>query len=407
MATTGGRTPRTPRMSIEATSIVDATDIRIRLRTAKNGLPEAQRVIVHQNYREVGRVTTDTSGFYDFVAPYVQTARKQTIVFEFFLETGIEKTMVTVEIPEVAAAPKADDPQKVVLIRTHDGCGNFKVLIRVIKAQGYGLETDVDILFDGIKTKRKTNSRGLYQFPVPGVIAEGTNLPLRVFVSGIEDPATIKISRPRTRSVGPSRFSPEWFLLTNNGRAFILMCLAAFFWVFAILIGVGQPLFHENWFRGKDGLSKQEITYNRVIEQAYSKAEAKTLVIAPTKVPGHWHHMVWKIAIILTLIFLIYGPLSLREEIAEEIGRAVENLRDRDYAQAGDPWFEKLVAWSGSYAVARNRQATVSASASTTSSSAPTAHEEKKGGWSSFPMHLASDAIVEILPAIFRAMFGR
>ena len=135
-----------------------------------------------------------------------------------------------------------------------------------------------------------------------------------------------------------------------------------------------------------------------------------SLAIAPTKVPGKWHHFIWKIAVILTLVFLIYGPLSLREEIADEVGRVVENMRDRDYAQAGDPWFEKLVAWSGTYAVARNKQASVSASATTSSGqpvAANSASAEKKGGWSSFPMHLASDTIVEILIAISRALFGR
>ncbi len=404
---TGSRRPGAPRMSIEATSIVDATNIRVRLRTAKNGVPEAQRIIIHRDYREVGRVITDTSGFYDFVTTYTQTSKKQTIVFEFFLEGGTEKATVTVEIPEAAAAPKVDDPQKVVLIRTHDGYGAFTVLIRVIKAQGYGLETDVDVLFDGDRYSVRTDARGLYQFNVPRVIDPGENIPFRVMVSGIEDPATIKITRPRIRTTVPRGMTVEWILGTNNGRAVILLCLAAFFWVFATLIGIGKPMIHENYFRNNKGLSRQEITYNQVINQAYSKSDAKELVIAPTKVPGKWHHLVWKIAIILTLVFLIYGPLSLREEIADEIGRVVENLRDRDYAQAGDPWFEKLVAWSGTYAVAHNKSATVSASATSSNPSAPTAHEEKKGGWSSFPMHLASDAIVEILPAIFRAMFGR
>ena len=421
--------PRAPRTSIETATVMDASDIRIRIRTAKDGAPEAQGVIVHRNYREVARFTTDAAGFYDFVEPYTKTDKKQVIVFEFFLESGTEKATVTVDVFPADSAPKADDPQKVVLIRNHDGHGNFTVLIRVIKAQGYGLETDVDVLFEGGRFKRRTDARGFYSFKISRTIAPGENLPFRVFVSGIEDPATIKISRPRTRTTVPRGFNTAWLLGTNNGRATIMLCLAVFFWLFAIVIGIGQPLVHKNWFRGEDGLSKQEQTYNSVMNQYFPAKESATkpsfgkkvakffgaeenspLAIQSTKVPGHWHHLIWKIAIIFTLIFLIYGPLSLREEIAEEIGRAVENLRDRDYAQAGDPWFEKLVAWSGAYAVASNKQSTISATTTSGTGSADfTSHDghDKKGGWSSFPMHLASDAIVEILPAIFRAMFGR
>jgi hypothetical protein len=175
------------------------------------------------------------------------------------------------------------------------------------------------------------------------------------------------------------------------------MCTAAAFWIWAICLGVGQPLFHQNWFRNDDGFSKQELVYNQTMETAFPE---QIHPVRPTEVSGHWHHWIWKTAFILTLIFFIYGPLSLREEIAEEFGIVVERLRDRDYVQAGDPWFEKLVAWSGAYAVARHKEPVVSSA----DSSAP-APAHKSTMWSEFPVHLLSDAVVEFVPAIFRAMF--
>ncbi len=391
---------RAPKFSIEATSVVDANNINVRLRTAKNAVPESLEVLVYVNNLATGRFTTNSAGFYNYALPYTEKAKKQTISIEFYLETSTEKATIMVEIPELPAAP-TNDPSKIILIRTSDTLGNFRVLIRVLREGGYGLSTDVNLIFENNRYLVHTDNAGLYTFCIPRLIAPGENLPLQAIVNGIEDAASIRISRRTLRVPSPTRMSAQWLLGTNNGRAFILMCLATFFWIFALVIGIGKPIFHENIFRGENGLSTQEMTYNRVMTQVYAD---KAITFAPNEVSGQWHHVIWKIAIILTLILLVYGPLSLREEIAEEISRAVENMRDREYAQAGDPWFEKLVAWTGSYAVARNRNLAVSATASSQTTEAST---DKKSGWGNFPMLLASDAIVEIVPAIVRAMFHR
>ncbi|MFA6513796.1 MAG: hypothetical protein WCT50_00705 [Patescibacteria group bacterium] len=392
--------PSTPKFGLDVTSFVDDTHINIRIRTSKDSTPCALGVIIFQNHKQVLATDTDAIGFLEHKVPYVQTAKKQIFSFEVFLKDSTEKGYVEVEIPE-KAAPVAgaikSDPQKIILIRTSDGKGHFKVFIRVIKAHGYGLLLNVDVIFNNTKYVVKTDKRGIGEFIVPGVIAPGADLPLQAIVSGIEDHARIRITRPKRRGKRRKKFSAAWFFKTNNGRAFLLMCTAAVFWVWAICIGVGQPLFHQNWFRNDDGFSKQELVYNQVMEQAFPE---QTHPIRPTEVSGHWHHWIWKAAFILTLIFLIYGPLSLREEIAEEFGLVVERLRDRDYVQAGDPWFEKLVAWSGAYAVARHKEPVVTSTDSSTP--APT----RKGPmWSEFPVHLVSDAVVEFVPAIFRAMF--
>lgn len=404
-----GQAGQAPKLGLEATTFVDANNINIRIRTSRGIFPGPQMVLIHRDHQEVARVITDTAGFYNYADSYTQIDKKQVFLFEVFLAAGTEKASLTVEIPEKEVViTKKDDPQKVILIRTNDGNGNFRVFIRLLKMQGYGLETDVDVIFDGNRYAVRTDNRGLYCFCVPRSIQPGENFPLQVIVNGIEDHARLKIARRNPRLHGPRRFSPAWFFRTNNGRAFILMCLALVFWTWAAIIGIGKPLIHAYLFRGDNGLSRLEMTYNKVMEQAY-EADAKTLVIQPTEVPGGWHHVIWKIAVILTLILLIYGPLSLREEIAEEISLAVENMMDRDYVKAGDPWFEKLVAWTGTYAVARNKQATassvVSDSSATKKSATPDAH--KKEAWGHFPLYLLSDIVAEFVPAIFRAIFRR
>ena len=186
----------------------------------------------------------------------------------------------------------------------------------------------------------------------------------------------------------------------------MLMCLAAFFWCWALLIGIGQPMIHDNIFRGENNLSQQEMLSNRVMTQAYG---AKAPQFAPVESSEHWHHAIWKIALVLTLIFFIYGPLSLREEIAEEVGQFVERMMDREYAQAGDPWFEKLVAWSGAYAVSRQRAvptvtAQVSTATASTGEAANAAAPTTPSIWSEFPVHLASDAVIGLLGALSRSI---
>lgn len=427
-----------PKFGLEVTSFVDDSNINLRIRTSKDSAPCALNVIIHSNYKQVAQTDTDIIGFLEYKVPYAQTDKKQVFTLEVFMKDSNEKSLLTVEIPEKEKATASkNDPQKIVLIRTHDGAGHFRIFIRVIKAQGYGLPVNVDIIFDGQRYSRKTNDRGIAAFDVPRVIAAGEEFPLQAIVSGIEDHARLKIHRRSPRAGGPALWTRAWFLGTNNGRAFILMCTVAFFWLWSIAIGIGQPFLNQGWFRNDDGFSKQELVYNRVMTDAYTSINAAatekvkstetakpwykrawksvfgdksiannkipTPQIMPTKVPGHWHHLIWKTAVVLTFVLLIYGPLSLREEIAEEFGIVVERLMDREYAQAGDPWFERLVAWSGAYSVARNK-ANISSSTSSSDSTQASNSAYKETMWSEFPVHLASDALVEFVPAIFRAM---
>lgn len=437
-APTGGGSattaPKKATYGLELTTAVTETEIILRIRTSKDNAPEALQVIIHRNRREIHRAVSGTDGFMEYKAPYTLTRAKQTIEFEVFLKDSTEKASATIDLPE-RPAPGANrpsnDPQKVVLIRLHDGAGNFRVFVRVMKAGGYGLSTTVDLLTQARTYTVKTNERGVAVWNVPGVVAPGSSQEIKAVVNGIENHDKLRIRRLPDRAGCPKRFSAKWFFKTNNGRAFIIMCLAGIFWLWAFIIGIGQPLIHPNLFRGEDGLSKQEVLYNRVIadyqkdlaidpsvvasskpigfwKKIFGPKEKEKMAIQPTKSPGHWHHVIWEIAVIFTFIFLIYGPLSMREEISEEVSLAVEGMLDKDYAQSGDPWFERLVAWTGSYAVAKNvapkiSVAAVDSDAATNASGSST----QKSVWDELPVYLVSSTLFKIVPAIFRAMFAR
>lgn len=420
---------------IELVTSVTDTDVILRVRTIKDGAPTALQVIIQCNRVEVQRTVSGLDGFLNYSTPYTLTDRKQKLEFEIFLTESPEKASATIDLPEKSApevGKPSDDPQKVVLVRLHDGAGNFRVFVRVLKAGGYGLATTVDLLSQTKKYTVKTNERGVAVWNVPGVIAPGDSQEVKVVVNGIENHAKLKIRRLPSRACRPKRFSIDWLFKTNNGRAFILMCLAGIFWLWAFIIGIGQPLIHPNLFRGEDGLSKQEVLYNRVIAD-YQKdlaieppvaappkpvgfwkkifgpkeKEKDQMAIQPTKSPGKSHHAIWIIATILTLIFLVYGPLSLREEISEEVSLAVEGMLDNDYAQSGDPWFERLVAWTGSYAVANVApKISVAAVDSDAAANASGSQTHKKSVWDELPVYLVSSTLFKIVPAIFRAMFA-
>ncbi len=400
-------TPKKASYGLELTSIVTENEITLRIRTSKNGSPAALETIIHRDRKEVSRNTSASDGFLEYKTSYCLSDKKQTIEFEVFLKESTEKASATIELPEKSVSKTdksdSDDPQKVILVRLHDGNGNFRVFVRVLKAKGYGLSTPVDLLTRTEKYTVKTNERGVAIWDFPCVVAPGDDQEIKAVVNGIENHAKLRIRRLRSRVDRPEAFSARWWLGTNNGRAFILMCLAGIFWIAAFIIGIGQPLVHPNLFRGEDGLSRQEIMYNQVMAQG-----EETFVIQPTNSPGHNHHWVWKTALILTFVSLIYGPLSLREEIAEEVSLAVEGMLDNDYAQSGDPWFERLVAWTGSYAVARNVAPKISVAAvdSDAKENVSANSGNKENVWSKLPVHLASSALLKIVPAIFRAMFA-
>jgi len=372
-------------LELNATVAAGGT-VTIRIRACKDRVPGVFDIRLFRDGINILDATTGVDGFYVFNEVIPPTTVKQQFVYQVYLLESAENKLTTVEIPE----KKINDPQKIILIKMNDSPGRYRVFIRVLKAGGYGMKTKVTIIHHSTTEELETDDRGVVIWTAP-VILPGNELIIQVVVDGVEEHAKMRLKCRKIPVDRPARFSGKWFICTNNGRAFILLCLICIFWPIAIFGGIGRPLIHKNIFRNEAGYSQQENRYNSIVSQAFP---TEKITISKTEVPSKWRRSIWKLAVITTLILFVYGPISMREEIGEELEKSVEKLRDRDYAQSGDPWFERMAAFTGAYSVAANKAGGTS--------------EKKEGSvWNEFPVHLASDTITELGLAMFRSMFRK
>lgn len=396
------RPPRSPQKGISVDLTTQGETYYFSIRTSEGSQSASMGVIFMKDGQRLRDVATDQNGFYFFEATHPQTDVEQKVKYVFSLHQGVEKAEFLLEIPAKpsTATPKKDDPQKVVLIRLKKPNGDFAVFCRVLKPLGYGMKVDVDLLAEGNRHTCSTDDTGILIWDFPYQVLPGEEKRVEVVVDGIEDHAKINLKRLKTRRPRRGGIPGFFDFRTNNGRSRILLILVAILWIVALSIGTGPAAINQGLFREENGLSVQEQRINNINSQYFPSEEE--IFKSKEVSSGGFNHFIWKAALILTLVLLIYGPLSLREEIAEEFSLAVEKLKDREYAQAGDPWFEKLVAWSGSYAVARSSDVKA---VTTSSSNDQTMPNKKKGLWQHLPVHLISDAIVEFIPLVFKVLF--
>lgn len=370
--------------------------LQVECQVSNNGIAMSnQPVLVKRGLTIIENLTTDQYGTCVFTRNGNQTNAEQTLVFRFCLAGFAEEAEVTVTVPAISTgAANTNDPDRMILSRYHDGFGNFRVHIRVLKHQGQGIAVPVSIWYRGLQYQINTNNCGEAVFDVPGTLAPGESFPLTATVSGILEAARLKISRPNDPPHHIPKYSGAWWLGTNNGRALIMILVTIALWIVCAIIGPGEPMINPTTFRDESGLSQQEQLYNDIVKDV-----DETVKIAPKEHQNTGHKIWWKLAIIMTIITLIYAPLSLREEVAEGIREGVERMLDKDYAKAGDPAFERLIKWVGTYNVARRPQA---AQVSTGEHD----HGSHGGGWKQLiGVELLFEAIFHIVPAIFRRAF--
>ncbi|MFA5163457.1 MAG: hypothetical protein WC441_02915 [Patescibacteria group bacterium] len=371
--------------------------LQVECQVSDNGIAMTnQPVLVKRGLTIIENLTTDQYGVCILTRNGNQANTEQIFIFRFCLAGYAEEAEITVTIPAIASGQaNTNDPDRMILSRHHDGYGNFRVHIRVLKHQGQGIAVPVSIWYRGLQHQAQTNNCGEAVFNVPGTLAPGESFPLRATVSGISDAAQLKISRPAAPPHNVPKYTGAWWLGTNNGRALILIILSVLLWIVCAIIGPGEPLINPTTFRNESGLSKQEQLYNNIVKDV-----DKSYQIPPKEHQNTGHKIWWKLAIIVTLITLVYAPLSLREEVAEGVREGVERMLDKDYARAGDPAFERLIKWVGTYNVARRPQA---AQVSTSGG-----NNEDHGGnsWTKMiGIELLFEAIIHIVPAIFRRAF--
>lgn len=360
----------------------------------------SQRIQVKNIVSVEKDVNTDANGIALVSLSGTLSKTETKKVYRFCLVGSSKEEQLAITIPAMAdskAEISDDDPVSLILSRYHDGNGNFSVHARVLKAHGIGFKTKVNIWYRGQNQDIDTDQAGNAIYIVPGTLAPGESFSLSASVSGIHNSAKLKISRPKDPPHSVTSFTKDWYLGTNNGRAFVLICATIWLWFICFLVGPGEPLINDMTFRNdSSGLSKQEQIYNDIV----SKVDHNQM-IAKKSHDSEWQHWFWKAAILLSIFTLIYAPLSLREEITEGIREGFENLMDRGDAQSGDPKFEKFVKWAGTYSVAR-RKAKVKV---TEEKDSKVSDNEHPGLGTLFSLDLLSDALVEIVPAIIKKVF--
>lgn len=356
-----------------------------------------QTVTIEEGVSVLFSGTTNNFGQIIFEETGALKDEEQTRTFEIKLPGHKVDESREIIIPaKVKIAVPDNDPEKLVLSRFHDGNGNFRVHIRVLKHRGVAVQTMVSIWYRGTYYQVPTGASGEAVFDVPGTLQCGDSFQLSATVSGITDAAKLKISRPRLAIQTVPSFTRDWWIGTNNGRAFLMLCFSAFLWLFCLMIGTGEPIINDMTFRSEEtGFSAQEELYNRIVAPVDPSYQ-----IAAKEHDGEWKHFFWKLAFLITVISLIYAPLSLREEIAEGVREGAEKMLDRSDAQAGDPTFEKLIKWAGVYSVARREQQ---------EKTAPTGKTAPDGGHPSFgtlfSSDLLSEIVVKVVPAVFKRVF--
>jgi len=367
------------------------------LDSADKPIPQ-QEVTFKRGLTQILKGQTTNSGTITFHCSERLVDVEKNVTFRFSLAPSPEEEEVNVTVPAAVPKPKADnDPERLILRRYHDGRGHVRVMIRVIKAKGIGMQTPVTVWYRGQMHTINTDSQGEVAFSIPRLVRPGDHDHLVATVSGIADEASIDIKRHRLADKEKS-FSKDWWLKTNNGRAFILVMLLILTWTITAMIGTGEAKINHRMFNDESGLSKAEQFYNRNAARVDEE-----FVIKPAEPWSTGRIAYWGTLVVVTGLILAYAIFSFREEIRAGIEDVFEKLFDKSFSKAGDPQFEKLAKIVGSYQVARR-----SPSVTTTTGSEPTpqpVHNSHPTLGTLFKLDLLSDASVAILAGILKKIF--
>jgi hypothetical protein len=372
-----------------------------------------QRVALREGISQLTEIKTDNNGNVTFNVKGNLGNTEKEITYRFFLTGFGDNVEQNVTIPAAETKKTDTDPETLVLRRYHDGKGNFRVKARVLSFHGVGMSMPISIWYMGVMHSLKTDKAGDVVFDVPNKIKPGKEYQLVASVSGIAEEAKIGIKRRKTLKK-VKLFSRCWWK-TNNARALIACTFVFILWISTLSFagtGNSKPIINADLFRNASGLSNVEERYNRAVAIA-----DKTFMIAPSKSGNFgWDHpgiLCWYgILIIVAGLVSVYSVFSLREEIAAGAEEGIEKLFDKDYAKAGDPAFEKLAKFIGSYQVARSPKIIVEGEANGQNfgvGNEPTKETSENSEHPSlgtlFRMDLLGNALVTIIPFILKKIF--
>lgn len=369
-----------------------------------------QRIALLKGAAQIEEKLTDGNGRTTFVVVEPLAKAEKTVLYRVVLPGLTDEVEVNAVIPAKESKKVDNDPEDLILSRYHDGCGNFVVTVRVLKAEGKGINIPGKIFYRGTYHDFTTDDAGEYLFNVPGVINAGDDYPLSATVSGIANEATVRIKR-RIRK--PSfREKKAWLFTTNNGRGFLLLGIMVFLWLSIITGALNHaPLISANLFRSQEtGLSVDEELFNKSASQV-----DKALAIPRQNFSRPIPSSVFFWLIVYSIFSIIYAIASWREEIMEGIEDGIELILDRNHGRAEDPLLEKWMKHFGiSHKVKRAPVTVYSAPDPANPSPAPQAQAqntvEVEGHPSIgtlFKLDLLSDTLVVLVPAILKKLFGK
>ncbi len=402
-----GAQVRQPRIIVKAVPDITVTAntyaLNIEVSAFENGQPMfGQEVVLKERISSIDTKTLDANGETIITTNGTLTNAEQIRNFRVILTGKPEDKTLVVTIPAIAAPTAGqndNDPESMILSRYHDGNGNFRVMIRVLKARGIGLATRVSLWYRGVLYSLGTNPRGEAVFAVPQVVNPGENDHLTATVDGIAEEAKVDIKR-RKLAARVAPFTSGWWFGTNNGRAFLLLSAILLTWIITFMAGTGEPKINHRLFNDNSGLSKSEQFYNEAAQISVPSRMIEK--VEPWSVGGM---PFWGWLLIITVLAIIYAIFSLREEIGAGIEDGFEKLFDKSYSKSGDPAFEKLAKLVGSYYVARK---SAPATAGTTNPGSMSGTVDVAGHPSLgtlFKLDLLSDTLVAIVPAILKRIF--
>lgn len=328
-------------------------------------------------------------------------------------EIAAEYAKIAVATPPPPPEVNENDPVELLLTRNLDAStGEYSVFTRVLNIAGKGLENQVVVFtIEGRQEPVTTDNQGDAKYPYPlAAPTDGKELIVSAHCSGIRAPCSIRIFKRTPKTPEQVRRDGE-----NNKRARIFLLVTAVLLVgylaLVYFFGLGKPLFNPGKTsimpKVQTQLSEQQEFFNDLPGVRGTKDEFKIPKPPLSTVPtGKWQKPLSLVIFLWTIFSVGYAIASLREEVWDAVKRGVERVVDKraNTANAKDPLFERLVAFTGHLASAR-RQLSPTAEAERAKMTPPVTG--KNTFWERLQTSLLSDITVEVLPAIVKAIRGK
>ena len=323
---------------------------------------------------------------------------------------------VTIPVKKKLADDKKEKSESLVVMKYQRDNGETFFKMRVLTTDGEGVaDKAIGIFFRGVDHSAMTDNTGESTFVAPGRLKVGEEVKIFFTVSGVKDTLIMTLRRKKPLRQAKA-FSRGWWLGVNNGRAFCVLLAALFFWFLAISFGPGRPIFSEGMFTGGKLSSAQE-RYNETA--AKYGHDIKPVDRSKDYVFGIFNILpkksLWKIALLLTIVFLIYFPIAAREEIADALDDLKIKMVDRNIVKVSDPFFERLIATSNSLGIIGGQKSS-EAKFGPVSSSIMGANPDDKDGdgkkdkpvfGSTFLSYLTLDLATDLFANIAKRIFGK